>query len=160
MNEYLIYDNILKTLKNYHLIIPVVLSSNNKHVPFIYTTLVSILENTNRKTFYLFYLLVPSDFSERNKNDILKLNNIYKCNIIFIYPEKYLKKLKMNSSNLTSFSYYRLIVADLLPNNLSKCIYLDLDICVCKDLTELFNIDIKDNYIAGVVDPEYYYIKC
>ena len=66
----------------------------------------------------------------------------------------------MNLSNLTSFSYYRLIVADLLPNNWSKCIYLDLDICVCKDLTELFNIDIKDNYIAGVVDPEYYYIKC
>ena len=157
MNEYLIYDNILKTLKNYHLMIPVVLSSNNKHVPFIYTTLVSILENANRKTFYLLYLLVPSDFSGKNKNVILKLNNKYKCNIIFIYPEKYLKKLKMNSSNLTSSSYYRLIVADLLPNKLSKCIYLDLDICVCNDLTELFNIDIKDNYIAGVVDPEYYF---
>ena len=67
MNEYLIYDNILKTLKNYHLMIPVVLSSNNKYVPFIYTTLVSILENTNRKTFYLFYLLVPSDFSKKIK---------------------------------------------------------------------------------------------
>lgn len=33
MNEYLIYDNILKTLQNYHLLIPVVLSSNNKYVP-------------------------------------------------------------------------------------------------------------------------------
>ena len=51
----------------------------------------------------------------------------------------------MNSSDLTSFYYYLLIVTDLLPNNLSKCIYLDLDICFCKDLTELFNIDIKDN---------------
>jgi lipopolysaccharide biosynthesis glycosyltransferase len=61
----------------------------------------------------------------------------------------------MNSSNLTSSSYYYLIVADLLPNDLSKCIYLDLDICFCKDLTELFNIDIEDNYIAGVVDPKY-----
>ena len=160
MNEYLIYDNILKTLQNYHLLIPVVLSSNNKYVPFIYTTLVSILENTNRKAFYLFYLLVPSYFSTNNKNDILKLNNKYKCNITFIYPEKYLKNVKINSSDLTSFSYYRLIVADLLPNNWSKCIYLDLDICVCKDLTELFIIDLKDNYIAEVVDPEYYYIKC
>ena len=51
----------------------------------------------------------------------------------------------MNSSDLTSFYYYLLIVTDLLPNNLSKYIYLDLDICFCKDLTELFNIDIKDN---------------
>ena len=84
MNEYLIYENILKTLKDYHLIIPVVLSTNNKYVPFIYTTLVSILENANRKTFYLFYLLVPSHFSKNNKNDILKLNNKYKCNITFI----------------------------------------------------------------------------
>ena len=63
----------------------------------------------------------------------------------------------MNSSDLTSFYYYLLIVTDLLPNNLSKYIYLDLDICFCKDLTELFNIDIKHNYIAGVIDPEYYF---
>ena len=68
-----------------------------------------------------------------------------------------MKNVKINSSDLTSFSYYRLIVADLLPNNLNKCIYLDFDICVCKDLTELFIIDLKDNYIAGVVDPEYYF---
>ena len=72
MNEYLIYENILKTLKDYHLIIPVVLSSNNKYVPFIYTTLVSILENADRKTFYLFYLLVLSYFSKDNENDKLK----------------------------------------------------------------------------------------
>ena len=133
----------------------IIKKSIKKYVPFVYTALVSILENTNRKAFYLFYLLGPFYFSKDNENDILKLNNKYKCNITFIYPEKYLKNLKMNSSNLTSFSYYFLIVTNLSPNNLSKCIYQDLDLCFCKDLTELFNIDIKHNYIAGVVDPEY-----
>ena len=34
---------------------------------------------------------------------------------------------------------------------------VDVDTCVCKDLSELFNVDLKDNYIAGVVSPGYYF---
>ena len=49
-----------------------------------------------------------------------------------------------------------MLVGDLLPKELNKCIFLDVDICVCKDLSEIFNIDIKDNYIAGVLDPDFY----
>ena len=45
----------------------------------------------------------------------------------------------------------------IIPNEIDKCIYLDSDICICKDLSDLFNIDIKDNYIAGVIAPLYYF---
>ena len=37
-----------------------------------------------------------------------------------------------------------------MPQEIEKCIILDVDICVLKDLSGLFNIDLKDNYIAGV----------
>ena len=49
-----------------------------------------------------------------------------------------------------------MLVGDLLSKELNKCIFLDVDIYVCKDLSELFNIDIKDNYIAEVSEPDYY----
>ena len=62
----------------------------------------------------------------------------------------------INTSHKALSSYYRLLVGDLLPKELDKCIFLDVDICVCKDLSEIFNIDIKDNYIAGVLDPDFY----
>ena len=62
----------------------------------------------------------------------------------------------INKSQKALSSYYRLLVGDLLSKELNKCIFLDVDICVCKDLSELFNIDIKDNYIAEVSEPDYY----
>ena len=62
----------------------------------------------------------------------------------------------INKSQKALSSYYLLLVGDLLSKELNKCIFLDVDICVCKDLSELFNIDIKDNYIAEVSEPDYY----
>ena len=62
----------------------------------------------------------------------------------------------INKSEKALSSYYLLLVGDLLSKELNKCIFLDVDICVCKDLSEIFNIDIKDNYIAGVLDPDFY----
>ena len=62
----------------------------------------------------------------------------------------------INKSEKALSSYYLLLVGDLLSKELNKCIFLDVDICVCKDLSELFNIDIKDNYIAEVSEPDYY----
>ena len=58
---------------------------------------------------------------------------------------------------ITSPTYYRLLIGDIFPEEFVKCIYLDVDICVNKDLSELFNIDIGNNYIAGVVDPRYFF---
>ena len=65
----------------------------------------------------------------------------------------------MKISNITFPTYYRLLIGDLLPKEINKCIYLDVDLCVCKDLNELFNIDMKDNYLAGVISPTYYFYK-
>ena len=155
--EYLIYSNISQTINKFHLIIPIVLYSNDDYSPYMYTTMVSILENADKKTFYVFYLLVPSNFSEITKNTILKIYDIYKCYIRFIYLEKIINNSNFKSSRFILSSYYHLLIGDLLPNELNKCLYLDVDICVCKDLAELFNIDIEENYVAGVIDINFYF---
>lgn len=63
----------------------------------------------------------------------------------------------MNIPHISFITYYRLLIADLLPEEIDKCIYLDIDLCVCKDLSELFNINLKDNYLAGVIAAGYYF---
>lgn len=139
------------------LTIPIVLSCDNKYAPLMYTTMVSILENGFKNTYYTFYLLVPSNFSKNNENIILGINNKYKCYIHFIYINNIFENLSMKISHITLPTYYRLLIGELLPQEFDKCIYLDVDLCVRKDLSELFSIDIKDNYIAGVVSPIYYF---
>ena len=158
INDYLKYKSLFNNFKDTYLTIPIVLSSDNDYVLYMYTTMISVLENKKKNTFYAFYLLVPTKFSRSNVNKILSISNKYICYIHFIFMnEKIFKYIKMNIPHITLPTYYRLLIGDLLPNEIDKCIYLDVDICVCKDLSELFNIDIKDNYIAGVVSPVYYF---
>ena len=40
-----------------------------------------------------------------------------------------------------------------MPEKFDKCIYLDADICVCKDLTELYNFDMNQFWVLGVPEP-------
>ena len=157
--EFLKYYNLSKYVKNSNSTIPIVLSSDEKYAPFMYTTIVSILENANLKTFYSFYLLVPDNFSKIAEHNILKINDNYKCCIHFIHIKNEFNNFIKKISNITLSKYYGLLIGDLLPKDLDKCIYLDIDVCACKDLAELFNLDIKDNYIAGVVSEEYYFLK-
>ena len=121
--------------------------------------MVSILENSDKNTYYDFFLLVTSSFSQRNENIIMELKNKYKCNIHFMHIKSEFVNVPIHNSIIKSPTYYRLLAGILLPKEYDKCIYLDVDICVCKDLSELFNIDLKDNYIAGVVAPGYYFAE-
>ncbi len=48
-----------------------------------------------------------------------------------------------------SIIYYRLIAANYLPKNLERVLYLDPDIIVLKDLSELYNMDFNGQYFIG-----------
>lgn len=160
INDYLKYESILNSFKDTHLTIPIVLSSDDKYALYTYTTMISILKNKNKNTFYVFYLLVPLNFSKNNVNIILSIYETYNCYINFIKLDDVIfNHIKMHIKHITKTTYYRLLIAELLPIEIDKCIYLDVDICVCKDLSELFNIDMKDNYLAGVISPAYFFAR-
>ena len=158
LNYYLnLYYSILTKIKDKKVIIPIVLSADDKYAPFMYVTIISILETGFKNTIYNFYLLVPSNFSKLFEKKILEINYKYNCNINFIYIQKMFEKAIMKIPHITLTTYYRLLIGDLLPREIDKCIYLDIDICVRKDLSELFKINMENNYVAGVVAAGYYF---
>ena len=59
----------------------------------------------------------------------------------------YLNFRQIKKTNLPT-AYLRIF----LPNDLNKVIYLDCDTIIEADLTELYNIDLGDKLIAGVLD--------
>lgn len=85
-----------------------------------------------------------------------KVKHLVKClnHTITFYDISNLKSrlanLKVGAMSLSS--YARLFVTELLPENISKLIYLDSDGLICGSLTELWETDMKDNLIAGVED--------
>ena len=125
--------------------IPLVLSADDDYAPFMYTTMISILENKYKRTFYIFYLFVPYNFSKNYEKIILDINNKYKCSINFVYIKNAFEKIIIKIPHITLTTFYRLLIGNLLPKDIDKCIYLDVDVCVNKDLTDLFKIDLKNN---------------
>lgn len=50
---------------------------------------------------------------------------------------------------LSKETYYRLLIGDILPADVHKILYLDPDIVINKNLSELYNINISDYIVAG-----------
>lgn len=56
--------------------------------------------------------------------------------------------------------YLKLLMPQLLPTNIERCLFLDVDIIINADITELYHIDLVDNIIAAAEDiPDCIYIK-
>jgi lipopolysaccharide biosynthesis glycosyltransferase len=76
-----------------------------------------------------------------------------KCKFVFVnMGDEY--KDSFISRNINQVTYYRLKMSSRLPNNVRKCIYMDVDTIVCKDLKELFSVNIDGKYLAGVPDTQ------
>ena len=131
--------------------------NNNNFYPTL-VSITSILENAKNTTFYIINILVSKrrkDFSEKNTQKFKNLENKYKrCEInIFRINDKLFKYV--NTKRYPISAYYRLLLADLLPNT-KRIIYLDGDTIVLDDLTEMINLKMNNNIIMGFIDNSYY----
>ena len=96
-----------------------------------------------------------NDVSDGNKRkfkktvESLKKNTV--LNIIDLDPEK-LAGLQRDKY-ISTATYLRLFIPDLLPKDIDKVLYLDTDIIVYRDISDLWNIDISDYPIGAVTDP-------
>ncbi len=128
-------------------------SCNDTFIRHLCTSIASILHNADKKDLLSFHIL-NNDISQENRNKILNLRKIKKCNIEFIDIDNELFKncpLKKGFPYLTIQSYYRFIIADI-KHSLDKAIYLDCDTVVTSSLSDLWNIDLGDNYCGVVQD--------
>lgn len=135
--------------------ISVAYSLNNKYTYPTLVSMISILENSSRNTFYIFYLLVEKNiFKRQNKEKFIHLEEKYdRCKvIIFELTNENLFNARVDRYPITA--YYRLLLAKLIPN-VNKIIYLDGDTLVLKDLTEMINLDMNNNIVLGFVDHSY-----
>lgn len=118
-----------------------------------FISMTSILMN-NIDAVLHFILLVDDGY--RDVDGIFeKLYSAENCKIEFVYTDKSLfENAELHISHINLATYYRLRLPEILPE-LNKCIYLDCDTIVTGDISELFDIDLNGNWIAGVLGPGY-----
>ena len=127
------------------------MASDNKYMPYTYVAIYSLLKNKAPDTVYNIYLLHSVNLKKKFIKNLDNLVKKYNCLIKFIDMGNSYKNQKSRLSHISYTTFYRLLLPEIL-DKISYCIWLDGDVIVQKDLTLLYNIDMGDNYIAGVRD--------
>lgn len=137
--------------------IPLVFAADNNYAIPMYVAMASAFASAKPNTIYDVHLLLSGDFSPENIERLETIKETYPRHQITTYNMKnQYDDVEMKIEHITAATYYRLKLPSLL-SNINKCIYLDVDLIVNQDLSELFRINIDDKYIAGVRAAGYYW---
>ena len=131
--------------------IPVVWGIDKKYILQAFVVMRSVLMNSKQQ--YHFFILTADNIEDEIKDytKILKEEfdnfeiSVRKVNI------GYFSEAQIHNAHLSKAAYFRILISDLVPEY-DKCIYLDCDLIVYGDLKELYDIELDDNYLAGVRD--------
>ena len=153
LNNFIQLENYVKLIPTLNLnYISIAYSLDNIYILYCYISIISILESKNDNTYISFYLMVPNNFTNENKNIILSLYEQYDfLNFSFIFMDNRYKKVKI-INYLNQNTYFRLSLGELLPN-VNKIIYLDCDVIVYKDLTNLYNQNFNKHIMLSLKRP-------
>ena len=122
--------------------IPIFFAVDDGYIPFLAVTLESLIENSSKEYKYEIKVLYTS-VSEENKNKILKYES-KNFNIEFVDLNYYIEEIqeKLHTRDYyTKTTYYRLFIPNLYPQY-DKALYLDSDITILGDISELYNEDL------------------
>ena len=137
--------------------IPIIVSSSNEFSIFIPVLLNSLKTNSNPDYHYEIYVL-DSGIDQSSKTVITAyvetlINFSIQYTDVSYYIEKY-KHLWYVYDKFAVATYIRFFIPEIF-SNLDKAIYLDLDISVKGDISDLFNINIGENAVGAAVDGYY-----
>ena len=135
--------------KNY---IPIVFATDDNFVPYLYVAMYSLISNADENNNYDIVIL----YSKINNYNISRLLELSSDNVSirFFDMTEYMNKYSdvwYTHWNYSDAVYYRFFIPEIF-SNYDKVLYLDGDVIFNCDVSELYNVYLKDNYIAAVQD--------
>lgn len=136
------------------------MSKNNVHLAlcfdlnymyYMLVTVLSVLDNVDSDTKICLHL-VHQNLSENNLNFILKKVAKYEFVTVHFYPESDLNLPEVSAGRYGLAALYRMYLAQILPTEVKKVIYLDSDLMVLGNVSDLWNVELNTNVAAAVVN--------
>lgn len=140
-------------------IIPICIITDEK-LPFTVPALIiSVMENASANFSYKFFCFITGNVSIKDRELIKQTEKLYQnCSIEIVD----MGSTFMDAVNLhplvTNACLYKFLIINYLADY-PKAIYLDTDIIVNGDISELYNIELGNSYVGGVLNIYYYYYK-
>lgn len=134
--------------------IPIFFSTDDNYAPFLDVAIRSLIINASKDYNYRIIVLNTGLNDEVARKIKLNENDRFKIDLCDISAD--IESIKDSLKDVYHFSvatYYRLFISSLFPQY-DKIVYLDCDLVLLGDVSELYNVDMGDNIIAAA-DEEY-----
>lgn len=133
-------------------IIPIFYAADENYLPYLTVSICSLKENADRNYHYEIYVLN----AEMNTPDCAELKKYEEedFRITFVSVSQQIEKVKSAlqlRDYYTGATYYRIFIAGMFPQY-EKALYIDSDTVLLGDVSELFNVDLRDNLIGAIPD--------
>lgn len=97
-----------------------------------------------------------SDYSQQDKAIINRLSNEFtNCTIRFYTIDNNVFNGFVITHHITLATYYRIIIPELLDQNIEKIIYLDCDMIIDGDISYLWETNLNGYVIGAVAEPSF-----
>lgn len=134
--------------------IAIVSSCNTKFVPHLAALFVSVLENSDPKTFVRFYVI--DDNIDLESKKLLRFsikNSRMNTEVEFLKINKKFFENVVTSDRIPETAYYRIAIPELFRGkNVERLLYMDCDMITVKDVTPLWDLEFDGAILAAVED--------
>lgn len=138
-------------------VVPVVFAADNNYVPMLTTTIDSMLANASKDYFYDI-VVIEDGITGENKEQMAQYFSRYSdvLSVRFFGAGALISGYDLTTSNehISKETYYRFLIQDILPYY-GKVLYLDSDLIIEGDVSELFELNLGDNLLAAAHDVDY-----
>ena len=129
--------------------IPIFFSTDDNYIPYLDVAISSLISNASKG--YEYRIIVLNTGLKSENIEKIKKNEQEGFTIDFIDIGKHVEDIKSRFKDVYHFSvvtYYRLFIASLIPEY-DKIVYLDCDLVVLGDVSELYNTDLGESIIGA-----------
>ncbi len=125
--------------------------ADNNYAQHLGVTIYSMLKNCSEpKKIRLF--IIDGGFSEKNKNKLDKVAKEFGLKINYIKPDVQMIKGVKIQEKFTIATYYKFCLLESVKTD--KLLYLDSDLVIDRDISEIYNRDLGKNIALAVEDED------
>ena len=132
-------------------ILVIVMTADQNYILQTRVAIWTMLHSAKENIFFKIHILCNMKLAQEDRDKIFQLEK--QCNNIKIYFDEIEEEAFQNAKTTAYIpvaSFYGLVISDMVDDE--KCLFLDGDIIVNSDLSELYCTDLEGVYLAGVKD--------
>ncbi|GAB7026520.1 glycosyltransferase family 8 protein [Geotalea toluenoxydans] len=134
--------------------INVLTAADKQYARHLGVMLTSLLNSSSVDTIFTITIL-DGGISREDIGRLTRLTEMYRAAITFVAMDRYRFERYPLSNHIRQAAYYRISVSEILDSSVRKVLYLDCDIIINKDLTELWDTDFNGCAVAAVEEPKF-----